>query len=841
MRTSLLSFTTLLVLVSASVAAHGADHGNNVMMHKRQQSCSNGLVASDVNPTAWWRAQIDHDGSTPYSSDPTFQYYRTAVQYGADRTGTNDSSEAFNSAIDAWSRTGNNVTLHPAYIYVPPGTYLIKRSIQMLVNTFLIGDALNPPTLVADPTLGTNPAINGYDGYQGEGSANKNFYMAVRNFNIDTTMVNAGIHARAMDWSVSQGCSLTNVHIKMPSGPSNHTGLTMEKGGSGVIISDCSFTGGAVGLELSNQQYMLKGLVFDGCGVGIYFKESLVTTIQGCIFNHCQWGVDMSRNGSSGSVSIVDSSVSSCTAGVNAYVSGDGEGSLVLDNFAVSDAIAVRSSAGATLLEGSVPAGQTWVMGNVNPQGYQSGGLHTINRPAGLLADGKYFTMPIPQYEKYDVNQFVSIKDDDELTVYGDNIYDDGPAINAILLKHAGCKIVFFPQGIYQTKETIYIPPGSRIVGEVLSVISGVGAHFSDPASPQPIVKVGNPGEKGIAQLTDMLFTTADVLPGAIVVQVNMAGTNPGDVGLWNCVIRVGGSVDSLVSAKCQGADPAQCKAAFALLHVGKTAGAYLEGFWGWVADHGLDDPSTPLNIAVGRGVLIESTSPTWLVGSSSEHCVLYQYSLVKASNVYMGLQQTESPYWQGRGTPQRAPSPWSVDADYGDPSFDNCAAQGQADNDQCYRSWASRAVDSSGVVVHGSAMWVFFNRMNDNMWQDAGCESTGGFCQLNMALVDGAVEGLYWYSLSSKSTTNIVYDSDGSGGGGSVATQEDNRGSWGAVVAAYLRESDSDGSGSGGAETGDGSGNSGSRDKSAGGLAANMKGLLFMGAGLVHVLTLAL
>lgn len=255
------------------------------------------------------------------------------------------------------------MTTLPAYIYVPPGTYLIKRPIQLLVNTFLIGDPLNPPTLVADPELETNPVINGYDDHQGEGSSTKNFYMAVRNFNIDTTRIASSVRARAIDWSVSQACSLTDVHIHMaPS--SSHVGVTMDRGGSGKIIADCSFTGGAVGIQLANQQYMLKGLRFDGCSVGISVVKSFVTTIQGCSFANCNYGIDVSGVNSTGSVSVVDSSVSRCTAGINAHVSGNGQGSLVLDGFTVSDAVAVRASSGATLLQGSVPEGQTWVLGN---------------------------------------------------------------------------------------------------------------------------------------------------------------------------------------------------------------------------------------------------------------------------------------------------------------------------------------------------------------------------------------------------------------------------------------------------------------------------------------------
>lgn len=64
-----------------------------------RQSCS-GPVAS--NPSTWWRANIQHNGTAPMSTDPTFQYYRTAVQYGADPTGVNDSSSFFNFAINGW-------------------------------------------------------------------------------------------------------------------------------------------------------------------------------------------------------------------------------------------------------------------------------------------------------------------------------------------------------------------------------------------------------------------------------------------------------------------------------------------------------------------------------------------------------------------------------------------------------------------------------------------------------------------------------------------------------------------------------------------------------------------
>lgn len=263
----------------------------------------------------------------------------------------------------AWSRAGNTVTTRPAYVYVPPGTYLIKQPIQILVYTSLIGDALNPPVLVADPALGDRPVINGYDEYQGDNGATKNFYMTVRNFKIDTTRVPGTVMAKGMEWSVSQSCSLTNIHVTMPRG-SSHIGIAMNKGGSAIVVSDCSFSGGAVGMEVGSQQYLLKSLSFDGCTVGIFMKWTFVVTIQGAEFTNCRYGIDSGREQSAGAMSVVDSSVSKCEAGVLAYVSGTGQNSLVLDNFEVRDAIAVKSPTGATLLGGSVAPGQTWVLGN---------------------------------------------------------------------------------------------------------------------------------------------------------------------------------------------------------------------------------------------------------------------------------------------------------------------------------------------------------------------------------------------------------------------------------------------------------------------------------------------
>jgi glucan 1,3-beta-glucosidase len=80
-------------------------------------------------------------------------------------------------------------TGQPALIYVPPGTYLIGGTVQLFINTQIIGDALNFPTIKAASTVANGSVvISGFD--PGQGSTT-NFYIGIRNLNIDTTAASA--------------------------------------------------------------------------------------------------------------------------------------------------------------------------------------------------------------------------------------------------------------------------------------------------------------------------------------------------------------------------------------------------------------------------------------------------------------------------------------------------------------------------------------------------------------------------------------------------------------------------------------------------------------------------
>lgn len=63
------------------------------------------------------------------------------------------------------------------------------------------------------------------------------------------------------------------------------------------------------------------------------------------------------------------------------------------------------------------------------------------------------------------------------------------------------------------------------------------------------------------------------------------------------------------------------------------------------------------------------------LVLISAEHNTLYQSNFNNAKNVFMGFQQSETPYWQGDNSPSLDPAPWGPPvALSSDPDFSWCA-----------------------------------------------------------------------------------------------------------------------------------------------------------------------
>ena len=289
---------------------------------------------------------------------------------------------------------------------------------------------------------------------------------------------------------------------------------------------------------------------------------------------------------------------------------------------------------------------------------------------------------------------------------------------------------------------------------------------------------VGKPGEVGVAQIQDMRFTVADVLQGATIVQVNMAGNSPGDVGFWNSHITVGGAADTKVNTVCSNGNTADCKAAFAMLHLTSSSSTYVENMWGWTADHSLDGGPVQ-NIATGRGLLIEATKGTWLTGTAFEHNTLYNYNLHNAQNVFAGMQQTETAYWQGVGSQQNAPAPWTALTSFGDPDFSWCGSSDQS----CRMGLAQNVDGGSNLYLYGSAFWTFFHGEVSGCYNCAATTCSAN-CITNQARVVNSPRSLYWYAVNTRVSDVMILNATGNS-----PRQYNNPGGWspGGVVAAYI------------------------------------------------------
>ena len=322
----------------------------------------------------------------------------------------------------------------------------------------------------------------------------------------------------------------------MPNFSTGHTGIIMPEGGSGTMMGDLTFNGGVIGLHMGNQQYEGKSLTFNACTTGIKIGGCFDCVFTDCDFTNVAIGLDMT-GGSVGSVVLLDSTASNSGTVVQTDSESTGDHTLVIENFKKGSGItSVVSAGGSTILNNDIV--DSWVYGNAYTPGgppsgsHQTGTMYTVSRPASLLKEGKFLTVAPPTYAEVDLSQVINVKSVSDHPVFGDGNSDDTKNLNAVISQYADSKILFFPQGTYLVSDTIFFPKGSRVIGEAWSAISATGSTFFNPQSPVPMVRVGNPGDVGIAQFSDMLFTVADVLQGCTLLEVNMAGTNQADVAV---------------------------------------------------------------------------------------------------------------------------------------------------------------------------------------------------------------------------------------------------------------------------------------------------------------------
>ena len=652
--------------------------------------CTSPLTPS--SPSQYWVESIKHEGTAPFNGNPsTYPIYRNVRDYGAKGDGVTDDSDAINAAISSGNRCGqgcDSSTVVPAQVYFPAGTYLISKPIIQYYFTQMVGDAVNPPTLLASTSFAGIALIDS-DPYL-PGGANwwtnqNNFYRQVRNFVIDVSQVSGS--ATGIHWQVAQATSLSHIVFKMATDGRNHQGLFMENG-SGGFMSDLIFDGGKLGMWIGNQQFTFRNITVQNAQTGLNLGWNWAFTFKDLKIINCQLGFDMSSvNGGNqqvGSAIIMDATITNTPVFVKTATTSTStphtSGSLILDNIKLSGVGVAVQGANGPLLSG-VNFIDSWGQGqfyadNSGKGTFQQGEMsQKPTKPSVLLdpATGEYFQRAKPQYENYEVSDFISVKSQG---AKGDGKTDDTAAIQAILTNYAGCKIIYFPAGIYLISSTVLVPAGTRIVGEAWPALSATGSAFGDSTHPIPMLKIGNSGDQGVVEITDMIFSQSGQVPGAVLVEWNMRDPDgqQGVSGMWDSHFRIGGALGTgLDSNSCTkfSASTAQCKGAYALLHLTSTSSAYLENVWAWTADHDLDNSHNQISIFTGRGIIVESANgPVWMYGTASEHNVLHQYNIANAKNVLMAMIQTETPYFQS--TPG-APAPYTTDTAVLDPDFSRC------------------------------------------------------------------------------------------------------------------------------------------------------------------------
>lgn len=224
-----------------------------------------------------------------------------------------------------------------------------------------------------------------------------------------------------------------------------------------------------------------------------------------------------------GSISVIDSQFKGVQHAITVSEKHNQRPNIVLDNLLVQDTpVVILPLGGPAILNGSDSPlfFNSWASGyTVGPDGVgilNSGFMDpTPSKPASLLSGDAYFTKSRPNYEN-----------DKPIVVTYNGISnnatgDQTDAINALLSENVG-SLIYFPAGIYLVKGTLKIPVGSRITGSGWSQIMATGSYFEKADNPKAVVQVGNKGDRGNVEISDILFTVKGAMAGAVLVEWNV-------------------------------------------------------------------------------------------------------------------------------------------------------------------------------------------------------------------------------------------------------------------------------------------------------------------------------
>ncbi|KAM0713749.1 hypothetical protein Q7P37_010711 [Cladosporium fusiforme] len=750
--------------------------------------------------SGFWMETIERQG-TVWGND-NFKIFRNVkTDYNAVGDGQADDTEAINRAISdaegaAVQRCSNDPwcdssTITPAIVYLPKGTYKVSKPIVMLYYTQLVGDAQIRPVITAAADF-EGMAVLDSDPYNTSGvpwwTNQNNFFRQVRNLEVDLTGMSedkgAGIH-----WQVAQATSLQNIKFTMhPKSPTNkQLGIFMDNG-SGGWASDCEFVGGDIGAFLGSQQFTIRNFKFSGQNTGIYMNWNWGWTFSNISIDDCDVGMDMANNPSNqtvGSVVFSDSKISNTPVGVNISWTSENNvpasgSNLILDNVDMTSGVdhPVQHSSGTDLLERSGDIIKAWATGD----GYDydsssslqvkraSGNIKSPNKAKSLLdSNGAIFGRSKPQYANVPASKFKSVK---TFGCKGDGETDDTQCMQEFFDSVKQDEIAYIDHGAFIITDTVKVPKNIKIVGEIWSLLVAKG--FKDPNKPKPVFQIGQPGDKGAVEISDVIFESTGPNGGAIMIEWNLE-SEQGKSGMWDAHVRIGGSLktdlDTLTCPTSQGENPKpECQGVFLMFHATSSSkGILLENTWFWVADHDLDTNSPrQISIYSGRGVLVESPGPTWFWGTASEHSIFYNYQFKDAGAYFGGFMQSETPYMQ---PVPLAPKPFEFNSDYDDPTFTVC--KGDSGDVPCKDAWGMRIWNSRDMLIYSTGMYSFFNNYKQLCTPNQNCQE-------NMIHIQNSQIDMY--AVSTKAAVNMIVDDDVG-----IVKDADHRSNFCATIAYYF------------------------------------------------------
>ena len=186
-------------------------------------------------------------------------------------------------------------------------------------------------------------------------------------------------------------------------------------------MGDLTFNEGVVRLNLVNQQYKVKSVMFNCCITSILINRCFECVFVNLAFINITVRIDMLQDDEH-SVTLIDSIIINTGTTVKTVVQTTDNHSLVIENFVFdSDLTFVVTISESLILTDNVP--DIWVYENVYTHKESitsahktSTTFHMLQSPS-LIINDKYMTIPPLIYQQYAVNQFINMKQMNDLSV----------------------------------------------------------------------------------------------------------------------------------------------------------------------------------------------------------------------------------------------------------------------------------------------------------------------------------------------------------------------------------------------------------------------------------------